>query len=71
MENKKYICKLCYREFNESEMVKNVAGSITDYCRTCNDILGKGVGYADTMSEEEINLWLADTDKRKASIKDK
>lgn len=66
---KKYICKLCYREFNESEMIKNIIGEITDYCRTCNGILGKGVGYGNTMSEQQIDEWLTDIDKRKKLLK--
>lgn len=67
----KVICKLCYREFNEEEIVKNLVGELTGYCRTCNNILGKGTGYSSMMSEEEIDKWLTGIEERKKIIQNK
>ncbi len=65
----KIICKLCYREFGEEDIVKNISGELTGYCRTCSSILGKGTGYSDIMSDKEIDKWLEDIDERKKLVK--
>ena len=62
------ICKLCYREVEEEDMQKNFVGEITDYCRTCSAIIGKGSGYSGSMSNEQADKWLTGIDERKQQL---
>ena len=67
----KYICKLCYREFDEKEMVITAGGYISDYCQVCSSLLGKGAGYKSEMSQEEAEKWLEGFQERKKEYENK
>jgi len=58
------ICKLCYREFEETQVRNN-------YCFTCLDVIGKGPGYKDTISDEEASKWFEGIKERKAEFEKK
>jgi len=58
----KKICKLCYREVDENLM----AGAI---CITCANILGKGPGYSDYISQEQAEKWFEGLEERKKSLR--
>lgn len=62
------ICKLCYREVEESEMKKNFVGELTDYCNTCASIIGDGAGYKNTVSEQKADEWLTGIAERKQQL---
>ena len=68
MANKLVICKTCYRASLEKEMMRNVAGRLTDQCKKCYDIIGKGPGYDSAVSEEEANKWFEDSNERKKGL---
>jgi len=65
---KKYICKLCYREFEVEDMAKTFSGVPSEYCRTCNNIIGKGAGYANAVSDEQAEEWFKGASKREAKL---
>lgn len=67
-----YTCEHCYREFEEKDMIKNLGGRVSDSCRTCYDMIGKGGGYGDsTYSEDDINNWFEGRIERKLAFKAK
>lgn len=60
------ICKNCWRQEPEIELVLNAAQNKSTICRTCNDMIGKGAGYSDGIySEEEINDWMISAKSRR------
>lgn len=63
-----YSCTTCYREFNEDNMVRNASGRISELCKTCKEILGKGPGYAYTSSKEFDEKWFEGIDERKLEL---
>jgi len=62
------VCQLCYREFKDEDMAKNLAGEASQYCRTCMSIVGKGSGYGNSVSDEEASKWLEGNQERKAKL---
>jgi len=56
------ICKLCYREFPEKEMTRG------ELCSVCKEILGKGSGYKNTISDEKAEEWLRGIKERKQEL---
>ena len=61
----KYTCHICWREFDEKDMKKNVMGISTEMCNTCYSIIGKGPGYAESISDEEAEKWFEGTTERR------
>lgn len=69
MGNKQFICTTCYRSFeNKEDMVVNVSGEISNICKTCKNILGKGAGYADKSSDDFSEKWFEGIEERKSAL---
>ena len=64
----KILCKTCYREFEDSEMARDMSGQITTQCRTCEGMLGKGPGYANEYSEKEMEEWFEGVTERREQL---
>lgn len=65
---KKYICGICYREFEEGMMKKFASGEISNQCTNCYNIIGKGPGYSNNSSEDEDRKWFENTNERREKL---
>ena len=63
-----HTCKTCYRQFNDSGMKENAAGKISDMCRNCYEIVGKGPGYDSAHSDKEVEEWFTGTRERREEL---
>lgn len=62
------ICLTCYREVEDNEMKQQADGGLSRQCKTCYDMIGKGAGYSDFYSDEEVERWLEGLSERKHEL---
>lgn len=63
------VCKTCFREYRDpSFMQKNASGEISDQCKTCYDMIGKGPGYSSLHTDAEVEIWFEGTKERREKI---
>lgn len=65
---KQFLCETCYRKFSIDKIARDSSGNLSKMCSTCKGYIGKGPGYSDTGTEEDMEKWFNGIKERKEEI---